>query len=211
MLVYDTETTGLPDWNKPSEDHGQPHITQIAAQLCDESAGDILASLNVMIKPAGWVIPAELEKLTGITTDKATAYGVPLNSALAMFVELWMRCDIRVAHNESFDARMFRIEFSRDDLGDDDLRDRWKAGAGFCTASSCTKILNLPPTARMIAAGFNKPKLPNLTEAYRHFTGKELVGAHNAAVDLMACKAVYFGIKSHHQNGVAPSDTEGVA
>jgi len=212
ILVYDTETSGLPDWKKPSEDPCQPHITQLAAQLCDESNGDILASLNVMIQPAGWTIPAELEQLTGITTEKATAFGVSINLALGMFMDLWERADLRVAHNESFDMRMVRIELKRDGGMGDGVADRWKAGEAFCTANSCTKILNLPPTPKMIAAGFNKPKLPNLTEAYRFFTGKELAGAHNAAVDLMACKAVYFGIRSFHETGTGSSvETAGVA
>ena len=198
VLVYDTETTGLPIWEAPSEDPAQPHITQIAAQLFDEDKPtDILGSINLLIQPEGWTILADLEQLTGITTEKAERFGVPLDAALSIFLDLWERCDLRVAHNESFDARMLRIELHRENLADSTLNDRWKAGKAFCTANSCTKILNLPPTEKMIRAGFKKPKLPNLGEAYRFFTGKELVNAHNAAVDLMACKAVYAGIRKY--------------
>ena len=126
------------------------------------------------------------------------------------FLELWGICDFRVAHNESFDMRMIRIELMRD-ISVPDFPDTWKAGAAFCTASSSTKILNLQPTQKMIAAGRRNPKTPNLGEAYRFFTGKELVNAHNAAVDLMACKAVYFGIKAHHQASIVPAETAGAA
>lgn len=47
----------------------------------------------------------------------------------------------------------------------------------------------------MIAAGRRHHKSANLGEAYKHFTGNELAGAHNALVDVQACMAVYFAIK----------------
>ena len=47
----------------------------------------------------------------------------------------------------------------------------------------------------MLAAGRTHHKSANLGEAYRHFTGKELVGAHNAQVDVQACMDVYFAIQ----------------
>ena len=47
------------------------------------------------------------------------------------------------------------------------------------------------PTERMRAAGRNHPKTPNLGEAYQHFTGNALDGAHDAMVDVNACIAIY--------------------
>ena len=58
-----------------------------------------------------------------------------------------------------------------------------------------TPILKLPPTERMLAAGRTHFKSANLSEAYKHFTGNELVGAHSALADVQACMAVYFAIK----------------
>lgn len=196
ILIYDTETTGLPVWNKPSEDPSQPRITQLAAELCDEETGDVLSAINFIIKPDGWSIPEELQKLTGITQERAEKFGMEMRLVLPFFLTMWKTSDLRVAHNESFDMRMVRIEMMRDP-GFNKFADKWKEAAAFCTQANCTNILNLPPTERMLAAGRNHPKSPNLGEAYKHFTGKELEGAHNAAIDIMACKAVYYGIKSH--------------
>lgn len=39
ILFYDTETNGLPLWREPSNHPGQPHITQLAAELCDADSG----------------------------------------------------------------------------------------------------------------------------------------------------------------------------
>lgn len=195
IIFYDTETNGLPQWNLPSEDPSQPHITQLAAELCDERSGHTLAYLNTLIRPDGWEIPADLAELTGITTERALAEGIPLADALQQFTEMWRRSAMRVGHNESFDARMLRIEYFRVLPVDDVFHDQWKGGAAFCTQGKSTKIINLPPTAKMLAAGRKHAKSPNLAEAYEHFTGKKLEGAHDAAVDLAATKAVYYGIK----------------
>lgn len=195
VLIYDTETTGLPDWKKPSDDPSQPHITQICAELCDEDTGETLAQLHTLIKPDGWTIPEELEKLTGITTERATTDGLPIGIVLPFFMELWCRADHRAAHNESFDMRMVRIAILRDPGGSPEDADRWKAGRAFCTMNLSKPIVKLPPSPRMVEKGVTGFKPPNLGEAYQHFTGQPLTGAHNAAVDVMACKAVYFAIK----------------
>lgn len=197
ILVFDTETTGLPLWNLPSEDLSQPRITQIAAELHDEDTGTTLAFMDLIIKPEGWTIPEELEALTGITNEKAERFGVPIGLALGLFLEMWRKSTLRVAHNEPFDMRMIRIELIRSDAYGEALADEWKAGPAFCTQKNSTKIINLPPSEKMAAAGRRMPKSPNLGEAYKHFTGNDLVGAHNAATDLAACRAVYYGIKNH--------------
>ena len=194
-LIYDTETTGLPDWNKPSEDPSQPRITQLCAELIDDETEEVFAGLHTLIKPDGWMIPEDLEKLTGITTAKAQAVGMPITAALDAFLSMWERCELRVAHNESFDMRMVRIEIFRDG-GSEGFADKWKAGKAFCTQAQSQKIVNLPPTQKMINAGFNKPKPPSLTECYRHFFGEDLVGAHDALVDARACARVYQHLKS---------------
>ena len=197
ILFYDTETNGLPLWNKPSEHPGQPHITQLAAELFDADSGRTLAFMDLMIRPEDWKIPPELEELTGITNELAARFGHSISNALRTFSLMWSEADLRVAHNESFDQRLVRIEAIRVLGVNHGFHEDWKNGPTFCTQSNSTSILNLPPTPKMVAAGRNHAKSPNLGEAYKFFTGKDLEGAHNAAVDLAACKAVYFGIQSH--------------
>ncbi|GJH31408.1 hypothetical protein CBA19CS91_01645 [Paraburkholderia hospita] len=203
ILFYDTETNGLPLWNESSGHRGQPHITQLAAELFDADSGRTLAFMDLLIHPEGWVIPNDLEQLTGITNELAQRFGHPMDEALKTFMLMWCESDLRVAHNESFDQRMVRIEAFRT-LGDrHGFHDDWANGHVFCTQANSVNILNLPPTERMLRAGRNHPKSPNLGEAYEFFTGKKLEGAHNAAVDLNACKTVYFGILEHRAKAAA--------
>jgi DNA polymerase-3 subunit epsilon len=194
-LIFDTETTGLPDWNAPSDDPCQPRVTQLCAELFDDETGEVFAAMNFIIKPDGWEIPPDLEKLTGITNEKANAVGVDMAIVLPAFFDLWEKCEQRIAHNESFDMRMIRIELFRDARYGQEYADKWKAGKVFDTCKASQGIVNLPPTEKMRATGRFGPKPPNLGEAYRHFTGLELENAHNAAVDVLACKEIYLSLK----------------
>lgn len=192
-LFYDTETTGLPLFSEPSEDPRQPHIVQIAACLVDLDTQLTIASMNVTVRPLGWIIPDDVAAIHGITTERASDIGIPEDVAVDMFMQLW-RMRQRIAHNEQFDARIIRIALTRF-AREATLPDVWKAGPAHCTQALSTPILKLPPTQKMLAAGRTHHKSANLREAYRHFTGSELAGAHDAMVDVQACMAVYFAIK----------------
>ena len=198
-IFFDTETTGLPLFSEPSEHPDQPHIVQLAGCLVDLDTRTTLASLDVIIRPDGWEIPAEVSAIHGITTEMAMDLGVPEAQAVDMFLALWGNRP-RIAHNESFDARIVRIAIKRhlDPRNTDlviPLSDEWKAGQAECTARMSTPICALPPTAKMVAARRNNHKTPKLTEAYRHFFGEEFENAHSALADVRACMDVYFAVK----------------
>jgi DNA polymerase-3 subunit epsilon len=205
ILFYDTETTGLPLWNLPSEHPEQPRVCQLAAELCVEETGETLRELNMIILPNGWTIPDEAAAVHGISTERALAEGVAADQVIDLFVDLWADASLRAGHNESFDMRMLRIELMRhpyhsmQSIGTPPLSfpDYWKAAPAYCTQSNSTKICNLPPTPKMVKARRMGPKSPNLGEAYEFFTGQKLDGAHDAMVDVRAAKAVYYGIKRH--------------
>jgi DNA polymerase-3 subunit epsilon len=192
VLVYDTETTGLPLFDQPSEHEGQPHLVQLGAVLLNLETWKAIATLDVIVKPEGWTVPDEVAAIHGITTEHAAAVGVPEALAVELLLELAKSADYRVAHNEQFDQRIVRIACKRHFT--EETAEEWKAGKAVCTARLATPILKLPPTAKMVAARRNHPKTPNLGEAYLHFTGQQLEGAHSALVDVHACIEVYRGI-----------------
>lgn len=199
-LFFDTETEKLPDFKAPSEAPHQPHIVQLAACLVDLDSRKTLASMDVIIRPDGWTIPAETTAIHGITTEHAMDVGIPEPLAVSMFMELWGG-RLRIAHNEQFDARILRIALMR--YQTEAIADKWKAGKSSCTALLSTPICQLPPTPKMVAAGFNKFKTANLGEAYRHFMGKDFENAHSAMADVQACIAVFFAIQDQKQEQAA--------
>jgi DNA polymerase-3 subunit epsilon len=186
-LVYDTETTGLPLYSQPSGDPAQPHLVQLACCLCDSSTKGVIAALDVLIRPDGWLIPPSVTQVHGITTEKAVKYGVPERLAVEMFLALHAAAEVRIGHNEPFDARMMRIALKRYGIGDPDA---FKASPAECTQKMATPII----TAHGRDAGV-KGKTAKLSEAYQFFVGRELVGGHRAMVDVHATMQVYFAIK----------------
>ena len=205
-LCYDTETQGLPLFNEPSEDPRQPHIVEIAALLFDD-AGQKIDSFHTIVRPDGWTIPDEVAAIHGITTERAMDEGIPEHQALAGFLAMHARADIRVAHNESFDARILRIAIKRFGYGASGLEqltqdhrdliaDQFKARPAYCTCTAAKPIMKLPPTEKMMASPRfrNSFKQPNLQEAHKYFMGMAFDGAHGALADAHACARVYFAM-----------------
>lgn len=190
-LFYDTGTTGMPLWDKPSDHPDQPHLVQLAACRVDLDTRKVISSINLIVRPNGWDIPKEVSAIHGITADFAMQVGVDEGAALGVFLDMWGGIK-RIGHNEGFDARIIRIA-QRRHL--DDGLDKWKGSEAECTATLATPIVKCPPTAKMLKAGRKHYKKPTLSEAYQHFMGTPLDGAHDAMVDVQACMDIYFAIK----------------
>jgi DNA polymerase-3 subunit epsilon len=200
-LVYDSETSGLPLFEQPSEDPRQPHIVQLGAILVDLDSREELEVLDVIVRPVvdgpeAWTIPDEVAAIHGITMERALAEGIPEAEAVERLMTLWGAEKLSeggprllIAHNENFDRRIVRIGLKRY-FGEEAAED-WKRAQAHCTAKITTPILKLPPTDRMRAARRFHHKTPNLTEAYQHFFGQAFDGAHSALADCRACLAVY--------------------
>ena len=193
ILFYDTETTGLPLFKESSAHPGQPHIVQIAALLVEDTSREYIAGLNLTIRPDGWVIPPEASAVHGITMERAKEEGLPEKDVVERFLELWRESELRVGHNEGFDARILRIALKR--FFTEQHCEAWEGGKAACTATLATPILAIPPTPKMVRAGFLKHKTPNLQEAFQYFFGKPFEGAHDAMTDVKACMDVYFAMK----------------
>lgn len=84
MYVFiDTETTGLPrNWNAPVGDlENWPRLVQVAWALYDAKNRD-LGTSSYIVKPQGFRIPANVERIHGISTAKALAEGKPVKIVL---------------------------------------------------------------------------------------------------------------------------------
>lgn len=189
ILFFDTETTGFFQDRAPLDHHSQPHLVQIAAELCEDN-GESVAGFSLIVDP-GVQIPAQASNVHGINNERAAALGVSLEFAISAFSHLYQRADTLCAHNIKFDKGVMEVAIARH-YG----KPRLLTKPLFCTMEAASPIVNLPPTERMVAAGFNKPKPPKLEECIRHFFDEALDGAHDAMVDVTACRRVYFHLKS---------------
>jgi DNA polymerase-3 subunit alpha len=71
-LIFDTETTGLPKrWDAPITDTDNwPRCIQIAWQLHDDM-GKLIEHQDYLVKPDGFNIPYDAERIHGISTELA--------------------------------------------------------------------------------------------------------------------------------------------
>lgn len=192
ILFFDTETTGFPRKNVRLNHESQPHIVQIAAILCADDGREV-SSMNLMINP-GVVIPEITSDIHGITSEIAGKFGLNPSFAANVFMGLAHLAETFVAHNVEFDLKIIDILFDRHLNGIKPGFRRPSAKID-CTMSMATQILNIPPTEKMISCGFKKPKSPKLSEVYEYYFGVKLEGAHDALVDVKACRDVYFAMK----------------
>lgn len=181
ILFYDAETCGMPDWKNPSGGDTQPHIVQIGAILCNAETREIITGLNVIIKPDGWEIPKDTIDIHGITNEHAHDVGIPEKEAIQLLLDL--RGDaLRVSFNKTFDQRIIRIGTKR--YFDEAVQEKWHIKDDHeCAMRMSHKIM--------------KGKYPKLGAAYKHFTGKEMEGAHDALADAKGCMIVYFACLDH--------------
>jgi DNA polymerase-3 subunit epsilon len=195
ILIFDTETNGLPQFKQPSDHPDQPHIVQFAALQIDPATRDEIQAVNLIVKPDGWTIPDEVAAIHGITTERAMDEGVPEKQVTELFLDLSNQADLSVAHNINFDARIMRIAMMRLGMVRETI-EAIEQRPRFCTMTKASAIMKMAPTDRMLMAGFTKPKPPKLSECIQHFFGETLDGAHDALIDVRACARVFFHLQS---------------
>ena len=187
VMVFDVETTGLPNWGAPSEDPSQPHLCQYTAVLFDRQTGDELHYVDMIIKPDGWVIPDDMAAIHGITTELALATGHPEADAVAHFLAMAGKADIVVAYNINFDLRIMRIAMMRAGYAEDqcnEFRDRLKPKQR-CAMVQATPLAKVPPSDKMMATGRKTFKSPKLSEAVQAILGETMDDAHDARSDVL--------------------------
>ena len=113
-IIFDTETTGLPkNWNAPYTDTDNwPRCIQIAWQLHDEM-GKLLEHKDYLVRPDGFNIPYDAERIHGISTELAEAEGVSLEQVLIEFNEALGKAKFVVGQNVGFDNNVMGCEFHR--------------------------------------------------------------------------------------------------
>lgn len=204
ILGFDVETTGLAlDWQKPSHP-GQPHLVQLGCSLTDD-LGKEHAYASLVIRPDGYAVPVSASNVHGIPHDLAMEIGIPLIAALAIFNHFAKIAQVHVGHNISFDIKVLMAAFHRANRPFPVLNPR-------CTKDLADPIMKMPPTEKMVAAGFgHKSKPPKLTECYQFFFNEELVGAHDALVDARGSLRVFFEVeKRRAQDALAEASHPGM-
>ncbi|MBV6644811.1 MAG: DNA polymerase III subunit alpha [Cyclobacteriaceae bacterium] len=181
-LIFDTETTGLPhNKSAPVEElDNWPRLVQIAWQLHDEK-GKLVSTGNHIVKPEGFTIPFNAEKIHGISTARANEVGEDRKEVLAKFTVDVKRAKALVGHNIEFDNKIIGAEYLRTDM-ENILVD-------FPNIDTSTETVEFCQLQGGIGG---RLKQPRLIELYEKLFDQGFGDAHDAAYDVDATAKAFF-------------------
>ena len=175
ILIFDTETTGLPIPNAPITK--QPYLVQLGCIVLNHKLMPC-RSFSSLVKPDGWIIPDQATEIHGISTQNCIDYGLPLKAVINEFLCLQSLCQHRVAHSAGFDTQILNFSLQR-------VEDHYPLPIEtHCTMAHMTAVCKLRGWKE------GQYKWPSLAEAYNYATRRNLSGAHSAIVDCLACRDI---------------------
>ena len=184
FLVFDTETTGLPETRSTSilDTKKWPHIVQLSWILYDDDAKKVLNCQDHIIK-CQIDIPEASTKIHGITNEIANQKGVLIGYAIDLFNNDIKSADMIIAHNISFDKRVCMVESIRLN------RRQYFTTNGvrkpeYCTMKETKDFCNIE---KISMKGATYVKYPTLVELHNKLFGVEPLGVHNSMIDVLIC------------------------
>ena len=188
VLIFDTETTGLPEGKNPSiyETQKWPHIIQLSYIVYDSETNDIVTleddyisiDDNVIIQPGSQIIH-------NISREMLTDRGIPIEQALEKFNKFSDMSDLLVGHNVSFDKRMVIVEGIRNKI-------RIHKHDTYCTMKNSVELCKIQ---RFWPNGDTYFKYPTLSELHNELFQKIPKNTHNALIDILICMRCFVKIE----------------
>jgi DNA polymerase III subunit epsilon len=185
-LIFDCETTGLPrNWKAAISDlDNWPRVIQIAWALFGKEEEHIESAAHI-IRPEGFIIPADVQRIHGISTEQALAEGKNLSTVLQEFNSAVERSEMLIAHNIKFDENVISAEFLRMKLNPP-----FGKRKRICTMTQTTDLCRIQGPY-----GF---KWPTLAQLHQELFKNGFDEAHDAGADVAACARCFFELK--HRN-----------
>ena len=182
FLTFDSETTGLPkNFKAPlSDSDNWPRLVQLAWQINDNK-GKLKSNKSYIIKPQGFTIPYNSEKVHGISTEIALKEGHNLEFVLKEFENDLFLSKYIIGHNIDFDINIVGAEYYRKKIKSC-LEDKIKIDTGKISKQFCN-----------LSGGIGgRLKMPKLIELYEILFGEKFSDAHDATYDVNATAKSFF-------------------
>ena len=187
ILVFDTETTGLPETGASINDKSKwPYIIQLSYILYDLSNNSALIKDNYIKIDDSVIITPESFNIHHISREILDVQGINIVPALKEFNECLKTCDVVVGHNLSFDKRMIFVECFRHAVkqyftcyeGNEKIHK-----TEFCTMKNTTQFCKLE---RLSKTNHVYIKNPKLSELYLILFPNESLptNLHNSLIDV---------------------------
>jgi DNA polymerase III epsilon subunit-like protein len=184
VLVFDTETTGLPK-NRPVEHPEQPWVIQLGAVFFDLAGDKFEHTMNTLVIPPDHaeIDPekfAGAEKVHGISLDMIYANGRSSQSVYRELRDLASEADIIAAYNFDFDEKLIRFS-------------SYRTSPTFIHSPVLGRPTEVAHHCIMHQTKdyYQSPKWLKLNEAYQRITGEPITDAHDALADAVAAAIVF--------------------
>lgn len=188
VLIFDTETTGLPEGKNPSiyETQKWPHIIQLSYIVYDSETNDIVTLEDDYISiDDDVIIQPESQKVHNISRELLAHKGISIEQALEKFNKFSDMSDILVGHNVSFDKRMVMVEGIRNKI-------RMNLHDTYCTMKNSVELCKIQ---RFWPNGDMYFKYPTLSELHDELFKKIPKNTHNALIDILICMRCFVKIE----------------
>ena len=202
ILVFDTETTGLPN-KKNIELINQPYIVQFSYIIFNVTTEKVEKVIDRIIKlPENIIIPECCTEIHKINNKICEKQGVDLLDLLKQFYEDLLIVDLCVAHNVSFDLFMIKTELNRlKELNkniDRQLRYLNRCDKFYCTMKNSIQLCNIPIRPNSLYL-----KYPKLIELYNKLFGEldPSIQLHNSLIDVYVCLKCFY--KLYHKKNIS--------
>ena len=174
VLVFDTETTGLP-LHPDAPLSKQPKIVELGAALLN-SRGEVVETLSQLVHP-GENLSEEITRITGIKNEDLVG-APPFKDAVPILRHIFQQAFAVFAHNLPFDKKLLMFDLKR---------------------ASCDEAFPWPPI-EYCTIGLHRSiwgRNMKLTELYQHVMAKPLPQTHRALDDVMALVEVVVALELH--------------
>jgi DNA polymerase III epsilon subunit-like protein len=209
ILVFDTETTGLPKSKILSPDtlNDWPHIVQFSYIIYDSCLNDIIDSKDYIVKlKKDIIISEESSKIHGITNEISLKKGISIHEILNEFFYYLRDVDSIIGHNISFDINMIKVELLRiiyhEKLYPSQLK-LYKYDLHFitnyknivCTLKDSIQLCNIKSVDK-----FGRPylKYPKLSELHEKLFEEIPNNLHNSFNDILVTLRCFMKLKHNH-------------
>lgn len=209
VLVFDTETSGLPEKEASIYDKSKwPYIIQLSYILYDLSNNSSLIKNNYIKIDESVIITQESYNIHNISREILNSQGINIVPALKEFNECLKKCDIVVGHNISFDKRLIFVECFRHNVTQyftQFINNEKIHKPEFCTMKNTTQFCKLE---RLSKTNQVYNKMPKLSELYALLFPNDPLpkDLHNSLIDVamtLRCyvKYVYASdVKENNEN-----------
>ena len=208
VLVFDTETTGLPKSKiiNPDMLNLWPHIVQFSYVIYDTTLNDIVESKDTIVKVKdGITIPEDSIKIHGITNESSLKNGINIEFILNEFFYHLRTVDLLVGHNISFDINMIKVELLRfiyepnSNISENEAK-AYKFNLHFltnykniyCTLHESVNLCNIKAIDKF---GKEYTKFPKLLELHQRLFESTPNNLHNSFNDILVTLRCFMKLK----------------